>query len=75
MYIYTVTTKKIILPVAVSLPPVITVTLTVTFSANVAFVGLVVSLITAAVPVPSPSFGGEAKVSIFILASRIEMDR
>ena len=54
-----------------ALPPIITVTLTATFTANVAVVGLVVSLNTAAVPVPSPSFGGEAALAIFIVAAII----
>ena len=57
------------LPVAVSVPPVITVTLTATFSASVEAIGLVDSLSTAAVPVPSPSFGDEAALSIFIVAA------
>ena len=55
------------LPVA--LPPAITDTLKATLAANVAVGGLVVDLNTAATPVPSPSFGGEATLSIFMLAA------
>ena len=57
------------LPVA--LPPAITDTLKATLAANVAVGGLVVSLNTAATPVPSPSFGGEAALAIFIVAAII----
>ena len=55
------------LPVA--LPPAITDTLKATLAANVAVGGLVVSLNTAATPVPSPSFGGEATLSKFMVAA------
>ena len=55
------------LPVA--LPPAITDTLKATLAANVAVGGLVVSLNIAATPVPSPSFGGEATLSMFMVAA------
>ena len=55
------------LPVA--LPPAITDTLKATLADNVAVGGLVVSLNTAATPVPSPSFGGEATLSMFMVAA------
>ena len=55
------------LPVA--LPPAITDTLEATLAANVAVGGLVVSLNTAATPVPSPSPGGEAALSMLTKAA------